>query len=63
MEREYGYLNDDSNLERVIKPAENGNTVVSTIDVNIQNAVEKRINEWMAGSGLRAYWRCGHEPE
>ena len=49
--REYGYLNDDSNLERVIKPAENGNTVVSTIDVNIQNAVEKRINEWMADPG------------
>lgn len=49
--REYGYLNDDSNLERVIKPAQNGNTVVSSIDVNIQNAVEKRINEWMAETG------------
>ena len=35
----------------MIKPAENGNTVVSTIDVNIQNAVEKRINEWMADPG------------
>ena len=31
--REYGYLNDDSNLERVIKPATDGNTVVSTIDM------------------------------
>lgn len=49
--REYGYLNDDSNLERVIKPAENGDTIVSTIDVNIQNAVEKRINEWMSDPG------------
>lgn len=49
--REYGYLNDESNLERVIKPAQNGNTVVSSIDVNIQNAVEKRINEWMAETG------------
>lgn len=29
--REYGYLNDDSNLERVIKPATGGNTVVSTL--------------------------------
>lgn len=45
--REYGYLNDDSNLERVIKSAENGNTVVSTIDVNIQNIVEKYIAQWM----------------
>ena len=49
--REYGYLNDDSNLERVIKPAANGNTVVSTLDVNVQNAVEKRIQEWMSETG------------
>lgn len=51
--REYGYLNDDSNLERVIKPATNGNTVVSTIDVNIQNAVEKRIQEWEQETGSK----------
>lgn len=44
--REYGYLNDDSNLEKVIKPASNGNTVVSTLDVNVQNIVEKYIAEW-----------------
>lgn len=44
--REYGYLNDDSNLEKVIKSAANGNTVVSTIDVNIQNIVEKYIKDW-----------------
>lgn len=49
--REYGYLNDDSNLEKVIKSASNGNTVVSTIDVNIQNIVEKHIKEWQNGMG------------
>lgn len=49
--REYGYLTDDSNLERVIKPAENGNTVVSTIDLNIQKICEKYIDEWQAGIG------------
>ncbi len=49
--REYGYLDDESNMEKVIKPAENGNTVVSTIDVNIQKIVEKYIDEWMAGIG------------
>ena len=49
--REYGYLNDDSNLERVIKPAANGNTVVSTLDLNIQNVVEKYIDQWQAGTG------------
>lgn len=49
--REYGYLNDDSNLETVIKPAVNGNTVVSTIDLNVQQIVEKYIKEWMETTG------------
>ena len=49
--REYGYLNDDSNLERVVKPAKNGQTVVSTIDVNIQKICEKYINEWQSQTG------------
>lgn len=35
----------------MIKPAVNGNTVVSTLDVNVQNAVEKRIQEWMTETG------------
>ena len=51
--REYGYLNDDSNLERVIKPAINGNTIVSTIDVNVQNVVEKYISQWQNETGSR----------
>lgn len=49
--REYGYLNDESNLESVIKPAVNGNTIVSTIDVNIQGIVEKYIDQWMTETG------------
>ncbi|MFR5601927.1 MAG: peptidoglycan D,D-transpeptidase FtsI family protein [Lachnospiraceae bacterium] len=49
--REYGYLNDESNLERVIKSPTNGNTVVSTIDVNIQNIVEKYIRQWEEQTG------------
>lgn len=49
--REYGYLNDDSNLERVIKSASNGDTVVSTIDVNIQTIVEKHIKAYAANPG------------
>lgn len=44
--REYGYLNEESNLERVIKQAINGNTIVSTIDLNIQKIVEKYIEQW-----------------
>lgn len=51
--REYGYLNDDSNLERVIKPASNGNTVVSTMDANVQKIVEKYIQQWEQETGSK----------
>ena len=44
--REYGYLNTDSDLERTIIPAIDGYSVQSTIDVNIQNTVEKYILEF-----------------
>lgn len=43
--REYGYLTDDSTLERTTKPAVDGNTIVTSIDVNIQGIVEKKILE------------------
>lgn len=49
--REYGYLNDDSNMQTIIKQPTNGHTIVSTIDVNIQNLVEKRIQEWQETTG------------
>lgn len=41
--REYGYLNSDENLERTIKPAKDGSTIITSIDVNIQSIVEKHI--------------------
>ncbi len=44
--REYGYLNTDNNFEKTIKAAKNGNTVVTTIDANIQSVVEKKIAEF-----------------
>lgn len=51
--REYGYLNDQSNLERVIKPPVNGNNLVVTIDANIQKIVDKYIAEWEAETGSK----------
>lgn len=45
--REYGYLNDDLDLERTIKPAVDGNTIHSTIDANIQGIVEKYLKQFM----------------
>lgn len=44
--REFGYLNSDSELERTIIEPQNGNTIISTIDVNIQQIVEKYIQEF-----------------
>lgn len=44
--REYGYLNDDSNLERTTIPAEDGNTIVTTLDINIQSIVEKYLKKF-----------------
>ncbi len=46
--REYGYLDDDSNLERTVIPADDGKTVVSTIDSNLQSIAEKYLNEFNA---------------
>lgn len=44
--REYGYFDSDSSVERTVKAAKNGNTVVSTIDVTLQSIVEKCILEF-----------------
>ncbi len=44
--REYGYLDDSSSFERTVKEADNGSTVVSTIDLQVQNIVEKHILEF-----------------
>jgi len=44
--REFGYLNEDSELQRTIVEPENGKTIISTIDVNIQQIVEKYITEF-----------------
>lgn len=44
--REYGYLEEGALLERTIKEAENGNTIVSTIDAELQKIVEKHILEF-----------------
>ena len=44
--REYGYVDEDNNMEKVVKAAEDGSTLVSTLDVYIQSIVEKYIAEW-----------------
>ncbi len=44
--REYGYLNDDAALERTTIAAVDGNSLVSTIDANIQAIVEKYLKQF-----------------
>ena len=41
--RAYGYLNADSNVEQTVVEPQNGNSVVLTLDANIQTIVEEAI--------------------
>ncbi len=44
--RKYGYLNSDNDLEKTVKDAKDGQTVVLTIDANLQSIVEQKIKEF-----------------
>ena len=52
--REFGYLDENSDLQRTIVEPTNGNTIVSTLDINIQQVVEKYIAEFDAEYGKDA---------
>jgi len=51
--REYGYFDSDLKLDRTVKDAEDGNTIVSTIDANIQQIVEKHIAKFNKETGSK----------
>ena len=57
--REYGYLNSDSNFEKTIKDAYDGNTLVTTLDATIQTVVEKKIAEF--NEAYKNNYRAGQE--
>lgn len=44
--RTYGYLDSDTKLQSVIREATDGNSLVTTINYNIQRTVEKYLQEW-----------------
>lgn len=44
--REYGYLDEISSVEKTVKEPQNGNTIMTTIDVQVQSIVEKYILEF-----------------
>lgn len=49
--REFGYINDNTQLERTTQPAQNGNNLITTLDVNIQRIAEKHIQKFMKDVG------------
>ena len=57
--REYGYLNSDSDFEKTIKDAIDGNTLVTTLDATIQKAVENKIAEF--NEAYKGNYREGEE--
>jgi len=44
--REYGYYDSELDLERIVKKAVNGNSVISTIDANVQRIIQEKIVEF-----------------
>lgn len=51
--REYGYFDSNLDLQQTVKNASNGNTIVSTIDANIQQIVEERIKAFNKEMGAK----------
>lgn len=59
--REYGYLNTDSDFEKTVVEPKNGDTLVTTIDANIQSIVEKKIDEFSKAYSNNARTGAGAE--
>jgi len=52
--REYGYFDSNMNLQRTIKEAKDGNSVVLTIDANVQQIIEDEIADFQKnGTGAK----------
>ncbi len=49
--RRYGYFDSGLNLVQTVKPAVNGSTVVSTIDVNVQGILEQHMEKFEKETG------------
>ncbi|MDO5564541.1 MAG: penicillin-binding protein 2 [Eubacteriales bacterium] len=47
--RRYGYLDKDYDLNTIERECKDGYSLITSIDVNIQNIVEKSIKEWKEG--------------
>ena len=54
--RSYGYYDAELNLQRTVKDAVDGNTIVSTIDANVQRIVQDEIQKYSNEIGFK---NCG----
>lgn len=59
----YGYLTNDNTVESVTVPAQNGYTVVSTIDLNIQKIIEDNIKEYIQTTGAKKIGVIAMDPD
>lgn len=44
--REYGYFGETSSVEKIVKEATDGKSLVTSIDLNLQSIIEKHIREF-----------------
>ena len=51
--REYGYYDSQLDLERIVKKPVNGNSVISSIDANVQRIIQKKIVEFNQETGSK----------
>ncbi|MDF2541797.1 MAG: hypothetical protein K0S47_1515 [Herbinix sp.] len=52
--REYGYYDETLNVERITKEPVNGNTIVSTIDLNTQRIIQEHIATFNEETGSKS---------
>lgn len=53
MGREYGYFDANMDFQRTVKKAVNGNSVVLTIDANVQRVIEQQIRKYNKDVGAK----------
>ena len=52
--REYGYYDSGLNIERIVKKAEHGHSIISTIDINVQRIIQNHIRTFNTEHGSKS---------
>ena len=51
--RQYGYINDNADVEQTIIDPKDGQSIVTTLDVGVQQIVEKYVNGFKEAMGAK----------